>query len=1049
MNRSAMLLAFLLLLATGAACGPADPGDPNDWNDGGISDGGTDGGDGGSDGGDDGGTDGGMDGGDGGDGGPTVTLSIASVTPPRGDLAGGTLVVLTGSGFVDGFALRGGPEVNDQTDILFGPNASLEVNVIDDDTIEVRTPVGLTGDVDVTLRNPNGEFVCESCFAYFEPLQLTSISPSEGSALGGELVTLHGRNFSGVSLVLVGGVAATEVNVAADGASLTARTPPGVAGGADVGVVGRNSTAFLRRAFVYNAPVRVHELFPPVAPVAGGTQVSVFGSGFTAGAQVLFDDVAVPTTFVSATELSIQAPASAAGVVDVSVTDRGGTAVLEGGFLFVDPGDRRVTLHLVSPNQGSVSGGNCASGTGCVRLAGTGFANDGLEVRIGDREATVHRIDGNHLVEVDLPPGIAGLADVQVRTAGGGGTLEGAFGYVEPLVVAGISPSRVDANGSGSVRATVSGSGFDADCRVRVGADDATVASVSLSPSGDTFDVDVPPSSEGHRDVRVTCGDEGSPLFREAVLGGAFRYVAPLSLLQVEAPSGAMAGNTRVSVYGTGFEDGLSVTFDGSAAKNVEVVGPHEAQLRTPRGNVGFADVAATLANGSNALLRAGYGYTNPTNMMGGASGGPMLGTLNVTVLNGTPGMRGPVSGAKVAVNGNQLEGVTDNRGQVTFSDGILLKPVTITVSKEMFSTTTIARLDARNLSVFISLNDGDGDPSMNPSEPQPPADLLGRVCGFKMPPGIELTETQRIEARVRMAARYVYSAPPFGSLMRPAVIEEDCGAFHFRTSRFGTMALYAEFGIADDADQSFRPVLMGILRNVEAQPGQITEDLDILLNMHRDMTVPVSIEPADPPAGYGLQNRVYSYLDLGGEGVIPLSETVSRENHLVLTGHPRVSGDGVVFLNMAGAYDEVLEDVVPPYSYFYRRQLGDLRNGVELGPMLEFSRVTTPVVNGSFDGTVAWDLSGGAQAQIQQVVVQQPVLFASRLIWEVVLPGGERTVTLPPELVARLEPKSRYYLSLTTARSPRFDFNRFSYDHLGLTAWTAFTQNYIAFDTP
>lgn len=1049
MSRSAMLLA-VLLIAAGASCGPSEPGDPNDRNDGGITDGGVDGGDGGSDGGDgDGGTDGGTDGGDGGDGGPAVTLSIASVTPPRGDLAGGTLVVLTGSGFVDGFALRGGSEVNDKTEILFGPNASLDVNVIDDDTIEVRTPTGLTGDVDVTLRNPNGEFVCESCFAYFEPLQLTSVTPSEGSVLGGELVTLTGRNFSGVSLVLVGGVAATEVNVTADGSSLTARTPPGAAGGADVGVVGRNSTAFLRRAFVYAAPVRIRELNPPVAPVAGGTQVSVRGSGFTADAQVRFDDVAVPTTFVSATELSVQAPASIAGVVDVSVSDRGGTALLEGGFLYVDPSDRQAALHLVTPNQGSVSGGTCADGTGCIRLAGTGLADEGLVVRIGDREATVHRVVDAHLLEVDLPPGIAGLADVQVRTASGGGTLAGAFGYVEPLVVTGIAPSRVDAHGAGTVRATVSGTGFDEGCRVRVGAGEATVASVSLSGSSDSLHVDVPPSSEGLRDVRVTCGDEGSPLFREAVLGNAFRYVAPLSLLQVEAPSGAIAGNTRVSLYGTGFEDGLSVTFDGSAAKEVQVVGPHEALLRTPRGNVGFADVGATLADGSNALLRAGYGYTNPANMMGGASGGPMLGTLNVTVLNATPGMRGPVPEAKVTVNGNQLEGLTDSRGQVTFSDGILLKPVTITVSKAMFSTTTIARLDARNLSVFIEVNDGDGDPSMNPSEPQPPADLLGRVCGFKTPPGLELTETQRLEARVRMAARYVYSAPPFGSLMRPAVIEGDCGAFHFRTSRFGTMALYAEFGIADDADMSFRPLLMGIRRNVEAVPGQLTEDLDILLTMHRDMTVPVRIEPAEPPAGYGLQNRVYSYLDLGGEGVIPLSETVSRENHLVLTGHPRVSGDGVVFLNMAGAYDEVLEDVVPPYSYFYRRQLGDLRDGVELGPMLEFSRVTTPVVNGGFDGTVTWDLSGGAQAQIQQIVVQQPVLFASKLIWEVVLPGGERTVTLPPDLVARLEPKSRYYLSLTTARSPRFDFNRFSYDHLGLTAWTAFTQNYIAFDTP
>ena len=73
-------------------------------------------------------------------------------------------------------------------------------------------------------------------------------------------------------LVLFNGTAATGVSVAPDGRSLTAVTPPGAAGSADVGVVGPNSSSFLRRSFLYVAPVRVAEVEPVSAPLAGGAK---------------------------------------------------------------------------------------------------------------------------------------------------------------------------------------------------------------------------------------------------------------------------------------------------------------------------------------------------------------------------------------------------------------------------------------------------------------------------------------------------------------------------------------------------------------------------------------------------------------------------------------------------------------------------------------------------------------------------------------------------------------------------------------------------------
>ena len=99
-------------------------------------------------------------GGGGGAGGPAPTLS--AVDPAFGGVAGGTLVTLTGSGFL---AAGAGNHV-----VRFGGVPAGDVLVLDDVTLECVTPASvLAGAVDVAVTNNRGTATLSSAFSYMEP----------------------------------------------------------------------------------------------------------------------------------------------------------------------------------------------------------------------------------------------------------------------------------------------------------------------------------------------------------------------------------------------------------------------------------------------------------------------------------------------------------------------------------------------------------------------------------------------------------------------------------------------------------------------------------------------------------------------------------------------------------------------------------------------------------------------------------------------------------------------------------------------------------------
>jgi len=186
-----------------------------------------------------------------------------------------------------------------------------------------------------------------------DPPVVTGVSPDAGP-LAGTAVTITGTGFAaGASAVDFGTVAATDVT-ASNTTSITAVAPAGT-GTVDVTVTTAVATSITSAAdqFTYEAAPAVTGVSPEVGPVAGGTAVTISGTGFTGATAVYFGAVAgTGLTVNSPTSVTAVAPAGT-GTVDVTVTTPAGTSPASPAdqYTYADP-----TLMLTAPATFTIKG---------------------------------------------------------------------------------------------------------------------------------------------------------------------------------------------------------------------------------------------------------------------------------------------------------------------------------------------------------------------------------------------------------------------------------------------------------------------------------------------------------------------------------------------------------------------------------------------------------------------------------------------------------------------------------------------------------------------
>ncbi|MER7893282.1 IPT/TIG domain-containing protein [Micromonospora sp. NPDC094482] len=247
------------------------------------------------------------------------TAVITDLTPTTGPTAGGTTVTLTGTGFTGA------------TGITFDgvPGTGFTVNPAGT-TATVVTPPNAAGPAVVELVFPAGEATAPT-FTYVAPT-ITSIVPDEGPTTGGTTVTITGTGLTGATGVNFGGTPGTNLVVDPSGTSLTVVTPPGTPGTVDVTVLIPGANATAPDGFTYEAaPPVIDTLNPGQGPAAGGTTVTVGGSGFVPGqTTVTICGRTIPASQVSVAadgrSLTFRTPACRAGDTTVTVTTPGGTS---------------------------------------------------------------------------------------------------------------------------------------------------------------------------------------------------------------------------------------------------------------------------------------------------------------------------------------------------------------------------------------------------------------------------------------------------------------------------------------------------------------------------------------------------------------------------------------------------------------------------------------------------------------------------------------------------------------------------------------------------
>jgi len=605
---------------------------------------------------------------------PVITSVHVNGSPDvhSGPQAGGTTVDINGTGLQGVTVTFGGVEPT----VLFA----------DDILIRITTPPG-TGDVDVVVSNVNAEATAVDAFSY-EPV-ISGLSVTSGPQAGGTHVIITGSGLAGVATVTFGGELGTDLNVGSNGNFLSVRTPAGT-GNADVVVSNANASVTEADGFSYTPTIT--SLDVTSGSLAGGTAVTITGTGFTDATSVTFhghagDDLVV----VGDTELTVTTPAGT-GTVDVVVFNANSSATLANAFSYTP------TIDSLDVTSGSLAGGTV------VTITGEGFT-DATAVTFGGIAGTNLTISDETITVTTPAAGddVTGRVDVVVTNLHSSATFANGFSYMVPEHRTPLFGAQ-----AGGTTVTITGYGFDDVTEVTFGGEpggglnivsdteitvttpagtgtvDVVVATATTSatranwfsyqPTVDSLDVTSGPlaggtevviSGTGFADVtRVDFGNvnffegDGADNFSRdgdtitlvtpsgqgtvnvtvfnhnssETLDNAFSYEPTIASLDVT--SGPLAGGTAVTITGEGFTDATEVTFDGDPGDDLVVVSDTEITITTPAGT-GTVDVVVSNLHAS-ATREAGFSYREITGLEvqaePGLQAGPQDGGTVVTI---------------------------------------------------------------------------------------------------------------------------------------------------------------------------------------------------------------------------------------------------------------------------------------------------------------------------------------------------------------------------------------------------------------------------------
>ena len=165
--------------------------------------------------------------------------------------------------------------------MFFGDVDAGFVSLIDNRLATVISPPGEVGLVSIRVRNPDDTaVVLEGAYRYFEPFEVTGITPSYDQLRGGTPFTLEGAGFPETVQVLFGNKQGILVERASS-TSIVGVIPEGEApGSVSVHLWTEAGFRTLEDGFTYLSSLEIESVDPWVVSTDGGELVRVTGKGF-------------------------------------------------------------------------------------------------------------------------------------------------------------------------------------------------------------------------------------------------------------------------------------------------------------------------------------------------------------------------------------------------------------------------------------------------------------------------------------------------------------------------------------------------------------------------------------------------------------------------------------------------------------------------------------------------------------------------------------------------------------------------------------------------
>jgi hypothetical protein len=367
----------------------------------------------------------------------------------------------------------------------------------------------------------------------------------------------------------------------------------------------------------------VTNVSPNSGSTKGGTPVTITGTNFASGATVTFGGTAATNVVVvNSTKITATTPAHAAGAVTVTVTVNGQSGSLVNGFTYTATG----TISFIQ--VASATPRSTATVSVAYPAAETAADLNIVVAGWNDTTSTVQSVKDSAGNTYSLAIGPTKGTKLQesiyyaANIVGGSNTVTVTFNQaaadpdIRILEYRGVATLDVKAGASGSSTAANSGSATTTSANELIFGADMVATTTESAGSGFTSRIITSDGDIAEDKVVTTAGSnsatatlEGSgPWVMQMATFSAGAVAAP-TVTSVSPNSGPATGGTAVTITGTNFASGATVTFGGTAATNVVVVNSKTITATTPAHATGAVTVTVTV-NGQSGSLVNGFTYT-------------------------------------------------------------------------------------------------------------------------------------------------------------------------------------------------------------------------------------------------------------------------------------------------------------------------------------------------------------------------------------------------------------------------------------------------------